>query len=78
MATRTRGRSSGSDYTRTKPRSDVYTGMLIISLLFLILGSVLLYLDYDQYPTSKPSVPPDRPPAAAPAQPGGGQPPGGG
>jgi hypothetical protein len=37
------------------PTNDAYTGMLIISLLALIVGSVLLYLDYTQYPTSPPA-----------------------
>jgi hypothetical protein len=31
------------------PKNDAYTGMLVISLLALILGSVLLFLDYSQY-----------------------------
>jgi hypothetical protein len=42
------------------PKNDAYTGMLVISLLALILGSVLLFLDYSQYPGTPPtfSVPP--------------------
>lgn len=31
-----------------KPRSDAYVGLLAISLLALITGAVLLYLDYDE------------------------------
>ncbi len=38
--------------------NDAYTGMLAISLLALIGGCVLLYLDYSQYPDSKgPTIP---------------------
>jgi hypothetical protein len=38
--------------------NDAYTGMLAISLCALIVGCVLLYLDYSQYPDSKaPAVP---------------------
>ncbi len=37
----------------SQPRNDAYTGMLIVSLLALILGGVLLFLDYSQYPDKK-------------------------
>lgn len=37
--------------------SDAYTGMLAIALLALIVGCVLLYLDYSQYPASTPPAP---------------------
>ncbi len=30
--------------------NDAYTGMLAISLLAMIAGSALLFLDYQQYP----------------------------
>jgi hypothetical protein len=44
-----------SDTSDTAPAtSDAYTGMLAISLLALIGGSVLLYLDYQQYPEKTP------------------------
>jgi hypothetical protein len=33
----------------TRPVNDAYTGMLAISLLALLTGCVLLYLDYEQY-----------------------------
>ena len=33
----------------TKPLNDAYTGMLAISLLALILGCTLLFLDYQSY-----------------------------
>jgi hypothetical protein len=47
---------SGNDPT-TKPRSDVYTGLLLIALLAQIAGAVFLYLDWSQYPTQKPAMP---------------------
>ena len=44
--------------TTTRPTNDAYTGMLGISLFALIVGCVLLYLDYSQYPDAKgPSIP---------------------
>jgi hypothetical protein len=39
------------------PSNDAYTGMLAISLIALIIGSVLLFLDYSQYSGKAPSVP---------------------
>ena len=35
-----------------KPKSDAYTGILAVSLLFLIAGCVFLYLDASEYPDS--------------------------
>jgi hypothetical protein len=57
--------------------SDAYTGMLAIALVALIVGCVLLYLDYQQYPEktppppkySAPSVGAPAPKAAAPEAP---------
>jgi len=43
--------------TEAKPTADAYTGMLAISLLSLIIGCALLYLDYSQYPERPPQVP---------------------
>jgi hypothetical protein len=40
--------------TKPKPRSDAYTGMLIISLIALLAGAALLYLDYSKYPGKEP------------------------
>lgn len=65
-----------------KPASDAYTGMLAISLIALIVGCVLLYLDYNQYGAAPPPpipsapAPPGQQPAPIP-QPGvpPGQPP---
>jgi hypothetical protein len=56
------------------PRSDAYTGMLAVSLLALIVGCVLLYLDFSDYDTmgKPPPVPTDSSRAAIPgAAPGG-------
>ncbi len=39
---------------QAKPSNDAYTGMLAISLLALIAGAALLWLDYSRYPTTKP------------------------
>jgi hypothetical protein len=60
----------------TRATNDAYTGMLAISLIALLVGCALLYLDYSQYPSGDP--PRVTAPAAAPT---GGQavpPPGGG
>lgn len=66
-------------------RDDAYTGMLGISLLALVAGCVLLFLDLQRYdyprtpPRPKvtvpaPPQPPGQPPANPPAaNPGGGQ-----
>jgi hypothetical protein len=37
------------DEKKIKPRSDAYTGMLVVSLLALIAGGVLLWLDFSKY-----------------------------
>jgi hypothetical protein len=60
-----RGRS---DDGFAKPKNDAYTGMLGLSLLGLIIGCVLLFLDYSQYPSSPP-------PAAQKVQPFSANPP---
>lgn len=52
--------------------NDAYTGMLAVSLLALIAGCVLLFLDYSQYPEKPPSQNPKAPPIVTP-QAGGGQ-----
>ena len=55
--------------TANPATNDAYTGMLAISLCALIVGCVLLYLDYSQYPDSKAPAVPKAPAIAAPAQP---------
>ena len=55
-AARTRSRF---DREGTRPRNDVYTGLLAISLVAMIVSCVLLYLDYSQYAgKAAPPVPP--------------------
>jgi hypothetical protein len=61
------------DRAASKPGSDVYTGLLAISLLAMIAGSIFLYLDWSQYSAKKPELPPpptNVKPAAAPVAPG--------
>jgi hypothetical protein len=42
----------------SKPASDAYTALLLISFLAMALGSSLLYLDFAAYGSAKPpSVP---------------------
>jgi hypothetical protein len=38
----------------SRATNDAYTGMLVISLLALLAGGVLLFLDYNQYPDKNP------------------------
>jgi hypothetical protein len=58
MATaRTRGRGD-RDVAAPPPPSDAYTGLLAISLAAMIIGSVLLFLDYQDYGKTKPGAAP--------------------
>jgi hypothetical protein len=54
------------DPTQPKPRSDAYTGMLMISLIALLVGCALLWLDLRRYPSGEPPRVPASP-SAAPA-----------
>jgi len=59
----------------SSPRSDAYTGLLLLSLLAQVAGTVFLFLDYSRYPPGPPPKPPTlsasanptAPPPAAPA-----------
>jgi hypothetical protein len=51
-AARARSQSS-RDSRPPKPRSDVYVGLLVLSLLAQIAGALFLYLDYSQYSGDK-------------------------
>jgi hypothetical protein len=62
MAARSRDRGASPN----APRNDAYTGLLAISLLAQIVGVVFFYLDWNAYPTSKPTVP-QMPNLSAPA-----------
>lgn len=63
-------------YDDARPASDVYTGLLAISLLAMIASCVMLWLDYSQYPSQKAPAPPAIPTGgpksaqATPAEPG--------
>lgn len=74
---------------RPATRSDAYTGILILSLLAQIVAVTFFYLDWSQYPTTKPPALPALPtfstaagaagtpagaPAGAPGNPGAGVP----
>jgi hypothetical protein len=47
-----------------KPKSDAYTGLLVLSLVAQVAAALFLFLDYNQYPEKKPPSVKDRPPAA--------------
>jgi hypothetical protein len=70
---RARERGAGATETtavKTGPaRSDAYTGLLLISLLAQLTAVLFFYLDFSQYPESKP---PEPPAISAPAAPGPG------
>ena len=53
-----------------KPTNDAYTGMLAISLIALLIGCALLYLDYNQYGTKEPPKVTPPPGKSAPLDPG--------
>lgn len=65
MAKKSKVRDTPS--SEPKPKSDVYTGMLVISLLAMIGGCALLYYDTQSYgPNAPPAVPkPELPGAKA-------------
>jgi hypothetical protein len=52
-----RARGVGSEAT-AKPAFDAYAGMLLLSLLAMVAGTVLLFLDYNEYPAGKANPPP--------------------
>jgi hypothetical protein len=52
-------------------KSDAYTGLLVISLLALMGGSALLFLDYNSYQNKKPPTVPTQLPKTGPAAPAG-------
>lgn len=58
----------------SRATNDAYTGMLAISLIALLAGAALLYLDWDQYPTKEPptKITAPKPSMVAPQQQGGG------
>jgi hypothetical protein len=50
---------------KPKPRNDVYTGLLAVSLVGMLIGCTLLYLDYRQYEGIRPAKPDVGKPLAA-------------
>jgi hypothetical protein len=69
-AARSRGRLA-DPLPEDKPASDAYVGLLAISLVAMIVGTVFLTLDYLQYDSKVPAKVTYQPPAA-PAPPQGG------
>jgi hypothetical protein len=51
MAARARSRFDRDD--DDAPKSDVYTGLLALSLIAMMISSLLLFMDYSQYASSK-------------------------
>jgi hypothetical protein len=76
-AARARGRTDDeAEYSppKPKPRSDVYVGLLVVSLLVMIAACAFVWMDYSQYPDSKPPPVPDRPLTQGTTPPGGARP----
>jgi hypothetical protein len=75
----TRRRGGDRDYPAPAPKSDVWVGLLVLSLVAQLAGAAFLLYDYAQYPDpakiqNVPDIPPSssqQPPAPAPGQPGG-------
>jgi hypothetical protein len=64
-AARIRGRVDRSE-PAPEARGEPFTIMLMISLGALLLGCVLLFLDYSQFPSGKPPAISPPPPRAQP------------
>jgi hypothetical protein len=65
--------ATDSDTDTAPAVNDAYTGMLAISLIALIVGCVLLFLDYNQYDSKPPNLP-KAPPVVKMDAPGAAQP----
>lgn len=65
-------RARGRELESTAPKSDIYTGLLAISLVAMLIGCALLYLDYSSYPQQKPTPAPAPTLSPAVTQPSGG------
>jgi hypothetical protein len=50
--------------TAQKPRSDLYTGLLVLAFLAQIVGFTFLAIDYMSYPSAAPPKVSLKPPAA--------------
>lgn len=58
-----------NEQTTYRAANDAYTGMLGISLIALIVGCALLFIDYQQYPEASPKAPPKNAPPPIKAEP---------
>jgi hypothetical protein len=47
-------RRYGQDVDKPKPRNDAYTGLLGISFVAMLIGCLLLFLDWNSYDSAKP------------------------
>jgi hypothetical protein len=70
-AARSRGRLA-DPLPEPKPRADAYVGLLAVSLIAMVTGTIFLMLDYMQYDKAPPSPPKYQAPAPPPPAPGGG------
>jgi hypothetical protein len=70
-AARSRGRLA-DPLPEAKPSSDAYVGLLAISLVAMVVGTVFLTLDYMQYEGKAPAKVTYTPPAAPTTPPVGG------
>jgi len=52
-----RARYGADDTPKVKPRNDVYTVLLAISLLGMLVSCLLLFLDWNNYAGQKPEPP---------------------
>ena len=57
----------------SRATNDAYTGMLAISLIALLAGCALLYLDWSQYSENPPKVTAPKPSMVVPPPPDGAQ-----
>jgi hypothetical protein len=60
------------DLPEAPPQTDAYTWILVISLLAMLTGCILLYLDYSSYTDQKPQQPPTPQPIQVGEPAGGG------
>jgi hypothetical protein len=51
------------------PRSDIYVGLLVLAFLAQVTGFTFLLIDWASYPASKPAIPAQFKPPAAPVAP---------
>jgi hypothetical protein len=64
MAAARKGGRLADPITESKPSSDAYVGLLAISLVAMVIGTVFLTMDYMQYEGKVPAAVKYTPPAA--------------